>query len=115
MDVRRWDSEPVEQLNDLIGRQMAHTEKMTVARIVLARGAHVPLHSHANEQVTNVLSGRLLVRAGGEETELAAGESVLFPADLPHEVVALEDSIALDVFAPVREDWVRGDDAYLRG
>ncbi len=32
----------------------------------------------------------------------------------PHRVVALEDSVAMDVFAPVREDWLRGDDAYLR-
>ena len=115
MDIRSWDTEPVEQLNADIGRQMAHTETMTVARILLARGAHVPLHAHANEQVTNVISGRLLVRAGGEERELAAGESVLLPGDLPHEVVALEDSVALDVFSPVRDDWVRGDDAYLRG
>ena len=74
----------------------------------------MPLHSHVNEQVTNVLSGRLLVRVGGEEQEVVAGETVLLPANVPHEVVALEDSVVLDVFSPVREDWVRGDDAYLR-
>ena len=34
---------------------------------------------------------------------------------LPHRVVALEDSTVFDLFAPVREDWLKGNDAYLRG
>jgi hypothetical protein len=44
-----------------------------------------------------------------------AGESVVIPSEVPHAVEALEDSVVLDVFSPVRDDWVRGDDAYLRG
>jgi quercetin dioxygenase-like cupin family protein len=39
---------------------------------------------------------------------------VPLPANVPHEVEALEDSVLLDVFSPVREDWLRGEDAYLR-
>ena len=39
---------------------------------------------------------------------------VVIPPGIPHMVEALEDSVATDVFAPVREDWIRGDDAYLR-
>lgn len=114
MDVRHWSALPVEQLNALIGRQMLHTETMTVARIILAKGALVPRHQHPNEQITNVLEGRLRFVLGDEERIVGTGAAVLIPADLPHEVEALEDSIALDVFSPVREDWVRGDDAYLR-
>ena len=115
MDVQRWAAEPVEQLTEAIGRQMIHTESMTIARIALAEGARVPTHSHANEQVANVLAGRVRFRVGDEEQEVVAGESVSIPRDVPHEVVALEDSVVLDVFSPVRDDWVRGDDAYLRG
>jgi quercetin dioxygenase-like cupin family protein len=37
------------------------------------------------------------------------------PPDAPHRVEALEDSVAIDLFAPPRLDWIRGDDAYLRG
>ena len=40
---------------------------------------------------------------------------MIVPGGVPHEVEALEDSLVLDVFSPVRDDWVRGDDAYLRG
>ena len=88
---------------------------MTIARIVLEAGAVVPSHQHENEQVANVLEGRLRFVVGDEEQIVAAGESVAVPANAPHAVEALADSVVLDVFSPVRDDWVRGDDAYLRG
>ncbi len=115
MELRRWHAEPVEQLTAQIGRQMLHTETMTVARIHLTAGAVVPSHSHENEQVANVIQGRLRFVVGDEEIVVGTGESLALPANVPHEVEALEDSLVLDVFSPVREDWVRGDDAYLRG
>jgi quercetin dioxygenase-like cupin family protein len=88
---------------------------MTLAQITLAAGAEVPLHEHPNEQIATVLSGRLRFVIGGEELEVGAGESVLIPGGVPHRVDALEDSVVLDAFAPRRDDWLRGDDAYLRG
>jgi quercetin dioxygenase-like cupin family protein len=45
---------------------------------------------------------------------LGAGQSVTIPPDVPHSVVAIEDTVVVDVFAPRRDDWIRGDDAYLR-
>jgi unsaturated pyranuronate lyase len=110
-----WETEPIEPLNDRIGRQMLNGNAMTLARITLAQGAVVPEHSHPNEQIATVLSGRLRFRLGGEERVVDAGSSVLIAGDVPHEVEALEDSVVLDAFAPRREDWIRGDDAYLRG
>jgi unsaturated pyranuronate lyase len=110
-----WEREPVEQLNPLIGRQVLHTEGMTFARIVLEQGAVVPRHEHPNEQISTLLEGRLRFALGDDELVVSPGETLAIPADLPHEVEALERSVVLDVFAPVREDWLRGDDAYLRG
>ncbi len=46
---------------------------------------------------------------------LHGGESLQIPPHAPHMVEALEDSVAVDLFSPIREDWIRGDDAYLRG
>ncbi|MGZ4380510.1 MAG: cupin domain-containing protein [Gaiellaceae bacterium] len=88
---------------------------MTLARIILAKGAVVPSHRHENEQIATVLEGRLRFTVAGEDHELVAGESIPLAANVPHEVEALEDSVVLDVFSPVREDWLRGEDAYLRG
>ena len=110
-----WGETEVEQLSAGIGRQMLNGDAMTLARITLAQGAVVPEHSHPNEQIATVLSGRLRFRLGDEERVVDAGSSVLIAGDVPHEVEALEDSVVLDAFAPRREDWIRGDDAYLRG
>jgi quercetin dioxygenase-like cupin family protein len=87
---------------------------MTVARLVMQKGAIVPEHSHENEQVTVLLSGRLKFLAAGAEYIIEGGELMEIPSNVPHAVVALEDSEAIDLFAPVRADWLRGDDAYLR-
>jgi quercetin dioxygenase-like cupin family protein len=116
VETFEWDTEPIEPLNDRIGRQMLNGDAMTLARITLAAGAVVPRHSHPNEQIATVLfSGRLRFALGDEERVVGAGESVLIAADVPHSVEALEDSVVLDAFAPRRWDWIRGDDAYLRG
>ena len=115
MEPKRWRDEPVEQMSPTIGRRVLHTETMTIAWITLAKGAVVPRHDHPNEQIATVLEGRLRFLVGdGKELVVGAGESVPLESGVPHEVEALEDSIVLDVFSPVREDWLRGDDAYLR-
>jgi quercetin dioxygenase-like cupin family protein len=114
MDVQRWSEEPVEQLSPTIDRQVINTETMTLARVVLRQGALVPVHEHENEQIATVLEGRLRFVVAGEEHVVAAGETVALPSRVPHGVEALEDSVVLDVFSPVREDWLRGEDAYLR-
>ena len=58
--------------------------------------------------------GRLKFVLDGREVILEPGQSLHIPANLPHSAEALEDCVALDLFSPPREDWKRGDDAYLR-
>jgi quercetin dioxygenase-like cupin family protein len=87
---------------------------MTVAHLYLTKGAIVPRHSHPNEQVTVLERGRLRFEFDDGSRVIEAGQMLQIPGDLPHLVEALEDSLALDLFSPPREDWIRGDDAYLR-
>jgi quercetin dioxygenase-like cupin family protein len=115
MDRYNWHSVPVEQMNPQVTRQVIHTPGMTIARLRLAKGAIVPRHSHPNEQVCMVSSGALVFKMAGENFELRAGGVLRVPPDLPHSVVVLEDAEATDLFTPAREDWIRGDDSYLRG
>jgi quercetin dioxygenase-like cupin family protein len=118
MHVHRWNEVEKEQINPKLGRQMIHTEALTIARLEMKQGSFVPEHSHHNEQVTTIEKGRLKFVFGGKErgkeVVIGAGESLQIPRNLPHSAEALEDSIAVDVFSPPREDWIRGDDAYLR-
>ena len=110
----RWADVPKEQLNALVVRQMIHGATMTVARIALGKGAMVPEHSHANEQISTIESGRARSVLDGVEHILHPGETLHIPAHVKHRVEALEDSVAVDLFSPPREDWIRGEDAYLR-
>ena len=42
------------------------------------------------------------------------GQVLRIPSNVPHRAVALEDTLDLDIFSPIREDWLKKDDAYLR-
>jgi len=110
-----WTDIPAEQMSAAVSRQVIHGDTMTVARIRLRKGAIVPLHQHVSEQISMVEAGALRFVIAGEERVAHQGETISIPPHAPHLVEALEDSQALDVFSPVREDWIRGDDAYLRG
>jgi quercetin dioxygenase-like cupin family protein len=109
-----WNQIQEETLSPLLGRKMIHSRNLTVARIRLNKGAMVPLHSHANEQMSMIESGCLRFVVAGAEMTLRAGDVLVIPPDVPHLAEALEDSIAVDIFSPPRQDWISGNDAYLR-
>ncbi len=115
MKLYSWSTLPLETLNASASRKVIHSSRITVARLFLKAGAVVAEHHHENEQITMLQSGRLKFIFPGEEIELTGGQVLEIPSNLPHRVEALEDSEAVDLFAPIREDWLRGDDAYLRG
>jgi len=115
MTLHNWARINEESLTPAITRQMLHGSSITVARLRASKGAIVPTHSHVNEQITTMEQGSMLFITPTDRIVVRAGESLVIPPNVPHSVEALEDSIALDIFSPVREDWVRGDDAYLRG
>src|SRR5919106_103117 len=110
----RWSDVPSEAVNPSTMRRYVTGERVTVARFELTRGGLVPRHAHMNEQVTCVLSGALRFTFEGQEIVARAGEVVQIPGMLEHEVDVLEDSIVIDVFSPVRRDWIEKTDDYFR-
>ena len=114
MPQYNWTAVALETLNPLVTRRVIHTERMTIAKLTLKKGAIVPLHHHDNEQVTMMDSGALRFEISGESIVIKTGDILPIPPNAPHMVEALEDSVATDLFTPRREDWIRGDDAYLR-
>ncbi|PYU15663.1 MAG: cupin domain-containing protein [Acidobacteria bacterium] len=115
MEKTSWDKVETENLSAKITRQMLNSENATVARIFLARGAIVPRHSHVSEQFSLILSGALKFTFEDGDVVVRAGEMIFIPSNAPHAAEALEDTVDLDIFSPRREDWIRKDDAYLRG
>jgi quercetin dioxygenase-like cupin family protein len=114
MDQYNWDAIPEEPMSPLLSRQVIHTENMTIARLRIKKGAVVPLHQHPNEQVSMMDAGALRFEVGGREVLVKAGEVLRIPPGVPHLAEAMEDSVATDLFTPPRQDWISGDDAYLR-
>jgi quercetin dioxygenase-like cupin family protein len=68
--------------------------------VTLQRGCVVPVHAHANEQFSCVLSGRVRFQLEGGDRELGPGEVLHLPSHAPHGATALETAVVLDVFAP---------------
>lgn len=115
MKYIRWKDVERERLNPLLERQMVVGDQIMVARVLLSKGAHVPLHSHHNEQVTYILDGALKFAIDGKDIVVRAGEVLCIPSNVPHEAWAVEDTVDLDVFTPPRADWLSKNDDYLRG
>lgn len=109
-----WQAIEAEKLNDKLSRQTVFGEKGTMAKFLAKRGASVARHYHVNEEYSWIVSGAVKFNFDDREVVLNAGEVLVIPPNVPHSIVALEDAVFVDFFAPVREDWLRGEDQYLR-
>jgi len=109
-----WNAIEPEQINEAIARRYISGERVTVARFELKRGGVVPVHAHDNEQISIVLVGALRFAIDGSEIVVRAGEVMQIPGGVPHRVDVLEDTLVIDVFSPVRQDWIDKTDTYFR-
>ena len=97
-------------LNDLGGgvsrRVLAHTEQLMVVEVHFEEGGVGSVHTHPHCQNTYVLSGRFRFTIDGEPVEVGPGDTLAFPSGVPHGTVCLEKGVLLDMFAPMREDFL---------
>ena len=112
--LHRWDEIALEKVTEMISRKVVTGEREMIAQIYLKRGCVVPMHSHESEQMTYVLQGALKFLVGGMEVTLREGEVLHIPSRVEHQAEALEDTFELDVFSPIRQDWLDHTDDYLR-
>lgn len=115
MNVLNWDKIPVEKVTDQISRQLVTGKNEMMARILLKKDSVVPAHSHASEQITFVQDGvlRLWIGETEEEVTVRSGEFIVIPPNVLHRAEALEDTVDIDVFSPIRQDWLDGTDTYF--
>jgi quercetin dioxygenase-like cupin family protein len=104
--VHRWDEIALEKITEMISQKIVTGDREMLAQIYLKRGALVPMHSHESEQMTYILQGALRVIVDGEEMTVREGEVLHIPSGVPHQAEALEDTFELDVFSPIRLDWL---------
>jgi quercetin dioxygenase-like cupin family protein len=114
MNYTSWDDVPTEVLSECISRKVITGERAMVAQVFIAKGGVVPTHHHESEQITYILDGALKFEIEGREIVVRKGEVLHIPSNVPHRAVALEDTVDLDIFSPIRVDWLTGQDHYLR-
>lgn len=110
ISLHRWDEIALEKITEMISRKIVSGEREMLAQIYLKRGALVPIHVHDSEQMTYVLQGALRFLVEGEEVVVREGEVLHIPSRVPHQAEALEDTLELDVFSPVRAEWMDSAD-----
>lgn len=100
------EATPVEMFQGVVRRTLVSGDRETLVEVTMEEGSEVPDHSHLHEQVGYVVRGRVRFTIGGEARELQAGDGYLAPPDVPHGVTALEPSVCIDIFSPVREEYL---------
>ena len=81
-------------------------ERTLLAEFHLAAGSVLPRHAHPYEQTGYLVSGRLRMHIGSDSFVAAPGDSWSIPADVEHGADIMEDAVAVEVFSPVREDYL---------
>jgi quercetin dioxygenase-like cupin family protein len=84
-------------------------ERTLMTEFVMNRESALPEHSHPYEQTGYLVEGRMILRIGDARFEVAKGDSWTIPANVRHEARVIEDSVAIEVFSPVREDYLPQD------
>ena len=96
----------VKALDKITRKTLVHGAKTLMAEFRLERGALLPKHRHPHEQTGYLVSGRMDLSIGSETHAVSAGDSWCIPGDVEHSAIAREDSVAIEVFCPVREDYL---------
>ncbi|MBP2626027.1 MAG: Cupin domain containing protein [Firmicutes bacterium] len=86
-------------------KTLAVGEKSLLGEFVLEAGAILPPHAHPHEQIGYLVSGALDFIIDGQEYSAKPGDSWVIPGNVAHTAKALETSVAIEVFVPVREDY----------
>lgn len=110
--LHHLDAQPIEQVSPLVQRQYLHGSQSTFAKWIMKKGAVVPVHHHANEQITWIVAGEAEVYSQGKKYVMRAGDIMIIPPNVPHEFRFTEDTIDIDIFSPQRQDWIDGTTNY---
>jgi len=87
-------------------KTLVYGEKTLMAEFRLSKGADLPAHDHPHEQTGWLVSGRIDLTIDGIVHAVRPGDSWCIPGGVTHSARALEDAVAVEVFAPVREDYL---------
>lgn len=87
-------------------KTLVYGEKTLMTEFLLDGGTTLPVHRHPYEQTGYLVKGRLKMTIGAETFDAGPGDAWCIRENVDHGAYAVEDSVAMEVFAPVREDYL---------
>ncbi|MDY6837514.1 MAG: cupin domain-containing protein [Thermodesulfobacteriota bacterium] len=87
-------------------KTLVHGDKTLMTEFLLKKGSTLPKHAHPHEQTGYLVKGRIRLSIGTETFEAQPGDSWCIPGGVEHGAHIIEDSLAIEVFSPVREDYL---------
>lgn len=97
-----------EEVGEGIKRKiMAYDERLMLVKVAFEKGGIGTVHQHHHTQITHVESGVFEVEIDGEKQMLNAGDAFFIPSNVWHGAVCMEAGVLIDVFSPMREDFIK--------
>ncbi len=106
MFQKRGDSGYILSVPGVQGKTLVYGERTLMTEFLLQKGRQLPKHSHLYEQTGYLVKGQIRLSIGPEENEVGPGDSWCIPGGVEHSASALEDSVVVEVFSPVRDDYL---------
>ncbi len=107
---QRWvpygDAEPQTVGEGVVRRVLAYSDSLMCVENRFEAGARGAMHSHPHTQITYVVSGVFSFTIGGETRTVRQGDTLLKEDGVEHGCLCLEAGVLLDVFNPMREDFI---------
>jgi quercetin dioxygenase-like cupin family protein len=95
-----------EPLAGIRQKTLVFGQKTLMAEFVLTKDRALPLHGHPYEQTGYLVKGHILLTIGDTQHDTYPGDSWCIPAGVSHGAKIIEDSVAIEIFSPVREDYI---------
>jgi quercetin dioxygenase-like cupin family protein len=106
MFQKKSDSGYITPLGGIRQKTTVWGEKSLMTEFLLDKGAKLPRHAHPYEQTGYLVKGHIRLRVEDEEFDATPGDSWSIIANAMHGAEILEDSVAIEVFSPVRKDYL---------
>ncbi len=100
------ESDYKEVLPGIKMKTTVHGEKTLMTEFILQKGSILPAHVHIHEQTGYMITGKMLLTIGGKTHEVVPGDSWNIPSNVSHCAEILEDSMAVEVFSPRRDEYL---------
>jgi quercetin dioxygenase-like cupin family protein len=88
-------------------KTLVYGDNMLLSEFHMNKGSQLPNHSHSQEQTGRLIAGKIVLTIGNSKLEMNPGDCWSVPSNTSHGAEIVEDAIAIEVFSPVREDYLQ--------